>query len=257
MLLQAVWCAGILLKAVAAFRMVRDRLLDQYLAVWVYVSFMVVHSTALFFLRPYWHWYLVTYGYGVPFSLLLKFGAVTSIFWALTSNYRDFRTWGSAILGVFAVFGVAGAWATSFLPATPNPGPWLWNMALAALRYASEVIVVVLLAARFLVPKSPRISAPRTAQRAAVIMSFDAALSILAAWFAKQYAYSMPDATAYVATASGIMVGAAWLTLRRFNEAPVYLPTPQELAESNRKLKQELHLISADIDYAIRKLDRD
>jgi hypothetical protein len=246
MVLYAVWCAGIVLKGVAAYRMVRNGLAKTLFPVWTYLMFGVIYLSVLIALRPYWTAYLRFYTAGIPFVLLAKCAATVCLFWALAANYRSLRAICVLFFGLFTAVGVIAAWVTSFLPSVAHiVAPWLWNAALSVERYGSAVIAGTLLSTLLLLPRAPRIPIPRCATRAAQVMIFDAVTVMISAWFAQSYAYTHPLATALLSTLFGIVTGAAWLSVRPFEELPVDLPTPAELEQVRRRLGLELHLRAA------------
>lgn len=249
------WCAGIALKAVAAYHIARERLAREYLAIFVYLSWLAVHASILLALRGKQQPFLQFYSLDVPLILFLKFWAVSAVFRALTINYRDFRAVGTAILGMLTALGVLAAWITSLAPLHPIPAPWLWRAALFAQRYASEMIIVVMLGVRYLLVtlRSPKVRIPRTAQRAATLIAFDCILTLAGSAFVRSYAYSYPKASAFIPTVLGAAIAAGWLLMRRLSDAEVAVMTPGEREDYRSKKRERLHLLRAEIEYALRK----
>jgi hypothetical protein len=217
MLIYVMWCAGVAAKAMAAYRMASKGLVRTLPLLWCYLVFSVIYSLALMVFRSRPAVYLQFYSAGLPMTLLVKCSAVSSIFWALTGNYPNFRAAGSALLGACSAIGVIAVWMVAFLAEPVHAASWvqwLWNAAILTKRYTAIALLAILLSIRLFLPKAPRVAIPRSAKQAASLMAFDAAVDLAAVWIARLYAFRSPNAAALILTSGGLVVGLAWLTLK-------------------------------------------
>ncbi len=257
--MYVLWCAGIAITAFAAHRMASTGLSSLLPAVWLYLATSAVYWVALLAARPSWQVYLGVYSAGVVFVLLVKCGALVSVFWAVTANYRNFRNFGSMFLGACSVIGVASAWLVSIASKGLRAHVfvmWLWHGAFLIERYTAVAILGTLLAICLLLPRSPRIPLMRYGSCAARLMAVDAAFSVASSWLQHETAYNHPLVAALIGTGYTCAVGITWLRLRVFEEIPAIGLSAEELHATQRRIAFDLQMIRAKLDDAIRAFER-
>jgi len=257
-MLYAVWCAAIVVRGCAAFRMAVSRTFGVLPLAFCYVTGTFIYTALLLALHPFPGLYSNVYSVSVPFLLAVECAATAEIYWALTPHYPNFRVAGTVLLCVLIVIGAGAAWAISFLAAPARAGTTivrLWYAALFVQRFISAINAVVLIGALLLFPRSGRRPMSRFAIHAGWIMTFDAVTRLMAATFVRLYGFEHPSASALVPLALGILAGFAWLTLGTCEAAPGEQITQEEELMETQRLG-EFRVISAAINDAIRLFKR-
>jgi hypothetical protein len=260
-LFLAMWCTGIVLKAVAALRMARNGLARRYQVTWTYLFLCVAQSSALFMLRHNSQTYSAVNWHTTWLLLIAEGLAVTEVFWVVSERVPRFRLFGVFFLGTLTLIAGLAAWWTAFVgvPIAPTGRDLpmfvqrlVW-LTMLVQRFASVVLVLVLATTRVLLPRSPYLPVRESAIRAANIFVVDTAFGITSAAVALVMGIRNPVSAA-LPLAAGIVTGALWLLYLTpgSDREPGAPYTPEELDRLYKESETEVREAWDDLERDLR-----
>lgn len=175
-----IWYAAVLAKAFAAYRFVRTGLIARFPVIWAYLVVTATRSTILIFLQHQRTRYVEVSSITAPLILLLEAFCVMEVFHRITEEYPNFGKPGAVFLGSLAGIGVSAASLTRFAW-VPHNWSGTWQVMMLAERYASLVMIIVLIGARIVVPRVSAVPIRRSADRAAGILALQEIFALLGA----------------------------------------------------------------------------
>jgi hypothetical protein len=232
-LLFALWYAVPVVKAAAAYRLWRNRLVRRFPTVWIFLVVSALLSLALIAFRRNPRVYALIYSYSTPVVLLVEAFALVGIFWTVAEFYPAFRLPGMALITGLAVAGFFASWFTR-LVAVPPGWSGTWKAMALVQRHVTLAMSLVLIGTRIVLPRVRGIPIRPSAARAAAIITFHNVADTVGIIFAIATNTRYPLVPAYISVASGLVTAALFGLLLTPESDRCEPPTPvsgQELAD--------------------------
>jgi hypothetical protein len=222
------WCAAIVIKAIAAYLLVRNGLVRRFPALWAYISFCAVSSAVLLYLHSQPQLYVYAFSVVNYVQLVLESLAIIGVFWAVTERYPNFGRPGTILLSTLGMIGITAAWSGRSI-AVPELWEQSWRLALLLERHLSLVMITVLAGTRAALALTRVIPVRPSARRAADILTLHAIMGLAAASYAIGTSMRYPALASILPLADHILMGI--LIATRLTKASDELPEPEPISE--------------------------
>jgi hypothetical protein len=234
----ALWYAGPAVKALAAYRLWRNGLIQRFPTVWSFLVVSAAVSVSLIAFRRNPAIYNYVYAYSTPITLLAQTFAVVGIFWTVAEYYPAFRKPGTALLTALALIGALASWLTRFV-AVPAGWSGAWQAATLIQRHLTLVMSIVLLGTGLLLPRVRGIPIRPSAARAAYIVTFHSILCSAGTALTVATRDKYPMLMAFIAVAGGLIT--ALLFAICLSPASDQCPEPVPVSEEELDDLMKLH----------------